>query len=421
MSPAPFSLKRIAVPVFGPSLLFGLGEGAILPVVALSVRDLGGSLAMAALVVTLIGVGSLLTNVPASLITARHGERRAIVGAALWGALAMAVCLLATRLWVFAIGIFMVGMAAAVFGLARQTYLTEAVPIHFRARALSTLGGVMRIGLFIGPFLGAALIHASGLAGAYAVGVAALLLAAVLAYTLPDLPDAAGIAPDADAAGRGAGNPSSPAGHASAATPMAAPTLRAILVGHMTTFVTVGVGVMLISAVRASRQVVIPLWAETIGLNAAVTSLIYGLSGAVDMLVFYPAGKLMDHKGRNWVAVPSMVIMGVALLLTPFTHGATTLLLVALVIGFGNGLGSGLIMTLGADYSPPRGRAHFLGIWRLLSDIGSTAGPALLSAVTAVVSLAAGIWSSGLLGLAAAALLWYWIPRTNTRLAYLFR
>jgi MFS family permease len=412
VSPKPFSLKSIAIPVFGPSLLFGLGEGAILPVVALSVRDLGGSLAMAALIVTLIGIGSLLTNVPASLITARHGERRAIVGAALWGALAMGVCLLASRLWVFAIGIFMVGMAAAVFGLARQTYLTEAVPIHFRARALSTLGGVMRIGLFIGPFLGAALIHASGLAGAYAVGVAALLVAAVLAFTLPDLPNATGAT---DAATK------DDAASAAATTPFAAPTLRAIMVGHMRTFVTIGVGVVLISAVRASRQVVIPLWAETIGLNAAATSLIYGLSGAVDMLVFYPAGKLMDRKGRSWVAVPSMVIMGAALLLTPFTAGATTLLLAALLMGFGNGIGSGLIMTLGADYSPPRGRAHFLGIWRLLSDLGSTAGPALLSAVTAVVSLAAGIWSTGLLGLAAATLLWYWIPRTNARLAYLWR
>ena len=32
MTPTPFSLRRIAVPAFGPSLLFGLGEGAILPV-----------------------------------------------------------------------------------------------------------------------------------------------------------------------------------------------------------------------------------------------------------------------------------------------------------------------------------------------------------------------------------------------------
>ena len=56
-----------------------------------------------------------------------------------------------------------------------------------------------------------------------------------------------------------------------------------------------------------------------------------------------------------------------------------TLLIAALVIGFGNGIGSGMIMTLGADYSPAVGRAHFLGVWRLMSDLGSTGGPALLS------------------------------------------
>ena len=55
------------------------------------------------------------------------------------------------------------------------------------------------------------------------------------------------------------------------------------------------------------------------------------------------------------------------------------------MLGFGNGIGSGMIMTLGADYSPAVGRAQFLGVWRLLADLGSTSGPALLSAATARV------------------------------------
>ena len=79
-----FSLRKIAIAAFGPSLLFGLGEGAILPVIALSARDLGGSVALAALIVTLLGVGSLLSNIPASIVTTRYGERGAIVGAAVW-------------------------------------------------------------------------------------------------------------------------------------------------------------------------------------------------------------------------------------------------------------------------------------------------------------------------------------------------
>jgi MFS family permease len=395
VSDATFSLRQIAVPAFGPSFLFGLGEGAILPVIALSVRQLGGSVALAALMVTLIGIGSLVSNIPASLITTRYGERWAIVGAAVWGVLAMALCLFAWNLWAFGVGVFMVGMSAAVFGLARQSYLTEAVPFHFRARALSTLGGVMRIGLFLGPFLAAALIHAMGIGGAYWAGIGALALAAAVAARIPEL----------------SAHMTNTAG-SDAATMRAPATLRSVGSSHAKIFLTVGIGALLVAAVRASRQAVIPLWAESIGLDAATTSLIYGLAGGIDMLVFYPAGKVMDRRGRAWVAVPSMLIIGVAMTLTPFTHSATTLLLASLLIGFGNGIGSGMIMTLGADYSPVVGRAHFLGLWRLMSDIGSTGGPALLSAVTALVSLATGIWCTGALAFAAAGVLWYWIPRT---------
>jgi len=149
--------------------------------------------------------------------------------------------------------------------------------------------------------------------------------------------------------------------------------------------------------------------------SAATISLIYGMSSGIDMLVFYPAGRVMDRKGRIWVALPAMVLMGLAMLLMPLTQGAITLLLAAMLMGFGNGIGSGMIMTLGADYSPSAGRAHFLGLWRLMSDLGSTGGPAVLAGVTALLSLASGIWCTALLAFAAGGVLWYWIPRTAKR------
>lgn len=138
---AEFSFKKIAIPAFGPSILFGLGEGAILPVIALSARGLGASVAIAALVVTLIGIGSLLSNIPASILTDKYGERWSIVGAAGLSMVAMILCAVAPNLWVYGLGVLLIGAASAVFNLARQKYLTEAVPIQYRARALSTLGG----------------------------------------------------------------------------------------------------------------------------------------------------------------------------------------------------------------------------------------------------------------------------------------
>lgn len=385
-----FSLWSIAVPAFGPSLLFGIGEGAILPVIPLSARGMGATLAGAALVVALIGIGSLVSNIPASLITAKYGERRSMVGAAALSLVAMLCCVFASNLWMFAAGVFLIGAASAVFNLARQSYLTEAVPPLMRARAMSTLGGVGRIGLFAGPFIGALVIHLVGLSGAYWVAAIAVTAAGVLAWWLPDLVSGDGAVPTGPR-----------------------PTIAALLATHRKLFLTVGIGVLLVSAVRSSRQVVVPLWADNLGLSPAATSIIYGLSGAIDMLVFYPAGKVMDKKGRTWVAVPSMVLMGVALLLIPLTTDAVTLLLAALLVGFGNGIGSGLVMTLGADYSPRNGRAEFLGIWRFFADTGGSSGPAILAALTAAVTLSFGIAATGVLGLAAAATLGYWIPRTK--------
>ncbi|MDI3213844.1 MFS transporter [Arthrobacter sp. AL12] len=398
---APFSLRSIAVPAFGPALLFSIGEGAILPVVALSARGLGASVAVAALVVTLIGLGSWFFNLPASLITLKFGERWAIVGAAAASAVALAAAALApllpNGLWLLAAAMLVVGMAASVFSLARQKYLTEAVPVILRARALSTLGGVNRIGIFIGPFIGAAVMQFAGITGAYWVGVVAMAAAAALSVTIPDL--VAKPAPDDG-------------------VPVPQATLRSVAVSHAGVFLSVGMGVLLLSALRASRQVVIPLWAEHLGMDATQASLIYGLSGAIDMLVFYPAGKLMDRKGRQWVAIPSTLIMGTAMLLIPLSTGFVGLLLAALLIGFGNGISSGLNMTLGADFSPDNGRGQFLGIWRFMADAGATGGPVLLSAVTAVASLGAGVAATGVLGFAAALVFAITIPRLKHRRNY---
>lgn len=398
---APFSLRSIAVPAFGPALLFSFGEGAILPVVALSARDLGASVAVAALIVTLIGLGSWFFNLPASVITLRFGERWAIVGAAAASAVALVGAALAPfaphGLWLLAASMVVVGMAASVFSLARQKYLTEAVPVVLRARALSSLGGVNRIGIFIGPFIGAAVMQFGGIPAAYWAGVVGMAAAAALSLTIPDLE-----VPAVDDAG----------------APVQAATMRSVAASHAGVFLTVGMGVLLLSALRASRQVVIPLWSEHLGLDATQASLIYGISGAIDMLVFYPAGKLMDRKGRQWVAIPSTLIMGTAMLLIPLSAGFIGLLLASLLIGFGNGISSGLNMTLGADFSPDNGRGQFLGIWRFLADAGSTGGPVLLSGVTALASLGAGVASTGALGFAAAVVFAITIPRLKHRRNY---
>lgn len=381
--------------VYLPAVLFGIGQGAILPVIALTARELGASVGLASLIVALLGIGQLFGDLPAGSFAARIGERRAMVGSVALITVALVLCVLASQVWMLAVAICVVGIASAVWGIARHTYLTEVVPYQLRARAMSTLGGSHRIGAFAGPFLGAGAMHLWGTNGSYIVhiataGAAALLVGFIKEPIKPKRPDKAeGSLRD---------------------------TVK-VLRDHLPVFATLGSGAMMVGIVRASRAAVIPLWAESIGVDGTTTSIIFGLSGAVDMLMFYPAGKAMDKFGRAFVAVPCMAVMGVSLLLLPLTHSALTLLLVALLLGFGNGLGSGIILTLGSDVSPKAGRAQFLGGWRLCADTGTALGPVIVSGVTVAIALGPAIWAIAAIGFTGAAALKRWIPHPEPALA----
>jgi MFS family permease len=386
------TLSSIALAAFLPPALFSVAAGAITPVIPLTATGLGASTAVAAAVVALLGLGQLLADPPAGSLTARYGERTVMIGAGILCAAALITAMLASSLVVFGAAIFVIGVGTAVWMLARLTFVAELVPFHLRARAMSTLGGVQRMGFFIGPFLGAGAVHLFGTAGAYGVGAAAAIVATVVLAAVTSRSDRTGAQTDAPQVG-----------------------YRHLLRSERRVFLTVGLGVLLVSVVRSSRQVVLPLWGEHLALAPATISLIYGAAGAVDMAFFYPAGRLMDLRGRAVVAVTSMLGLAAALLLLPLTTSVVTFTLVALLAGLGNGMGSGIVMTLGADLSPPGQRPTFFGIWRVISDTGTGAGPFLLAGIAAAVSLGAGVIAMGGVALFAAAAMGHWIPRHPPR------
>jgi MFS family permease len=183
------------------------------------------------------------------------------------------------------------------------------------------------------------------------------------------------------------------------------------MVRHRRIFLTLGLAVLLVGSVRATRQTVLPLWADHIGQSPSTTSIVFGIAGLVDTLTFYPSGQVMDRLGRLWIAVPSMLALGLTQAVLPLTHGLVSLTVVAMLMGFGNGIGSGILMTLGADVAPPQTRSQFLGVWKLCADPGSAGGPLVVSAAAGLGSLAAGIRAMGVVGVLAAVALVRWVPR----------
>jgi MFS family permease len=391
-SPTPSAgttLRSIAPSIFLPALVYEIGNGAIAPIIALTALDVGASPSTAGYMLALLGLGQVLGDVPSASLAEWIGDRHAMVVAAGIAVLALLGCLLTSSLLVLGLALVVIGMCNSTFYLARQSYLTEIVPVGLRARAMSTLAGSHRIGLFIGPFVGAAVISLAGLRSAFGVAMVTAALAALLLLVIPDRDRA----DDRPPAARGGSSS------------------YAMLRDHRQLFATLGLAVLAVGAVRAARQTVLPLWAEHIGLGAEKTSLVFGIASAVDMALFYPSGKVMDRFGRLSIALPCMVILGVAMMILPLTHGELTLTLVAVLMSFGNGIGSGIILTIGADVAPFDNRIRFLSVWRVMSDSGNAAGPVVVAVVATAASLAAGIVAIGSVGLLAAGGLARWVPR----------
>jgi MFS family permease len=378
-------LRELFWPVFVPATLFGIGMGAAAPVVALAARDLGAPVWVAALTASLAGLGMVFGDLPSGVLVARLGERKALMLASISGAFGVLLCLFAPTVPVLAVGVLITGVANAVWGLARQSYLSAVVPVSHRARVMSTFGLTFRIGMFAGPVLGAGLIAMIGVRGGFVVQLVGVLAAAWLMARQPD--------PDGST-----GNDQ----HV---------PLGAVVVANSSVLATLGTGSMLLGAVRAAVPVVIPLWADHLGLSPATASLAYAAAAAIDVACAYPAGYLMDRFGRTFVAVPSAATFGAAYALIGFVHSAPSLIAVAIVFGLGNGFGNGLIMTIGADTAPADARAEYLAAWRLTHDAGWFAGPLIVSAFAVSFPLSVAISSLAVASVVGAGVFARYLPR----------
>jgi MFS family permease len=303
---------------------------------------------------------------------------------------ALVGCIWRPSLLIYGASLVVLGSAWSIWLLARLTFISDAVPPTMRGRAMSSLGGVNRIGVFIGPFMGAGLMLIVGLDGAFylhaATGLAAWL---VMVRSQPSAAPARPVVPTVGASG-----------------------FLSLIRTHAKVFLTAGSGALIISALRGARQVLIPLWGNHLGLEPGLIGVVFGLSGAVDLLLVYPAGSVMDRRGRRSVLVPGLGVLSCAVMIVPLVHSTLAYIAASLFLGLGNGLSSGILMTLGADFAPRDAAARFLGIWRLIADLGTAGGPAFIGMMDSVASLSVGAVLIGLVGFGGMALVALTVPET---------
>ncbi|KQM37309.1 MFS transporter [Microbacterium sp. Leaf203] len=405
--------------IYGPTLLFAVGEGAVIPLIPVIANRLGADVALAALVAAALVVGQLCGNIPAGWAVARFGERVTMGVAGIVVLAGLLGIVFAQSLAFFTAAVFLIGFCAASFALARHSFMTTRVPLTFRARALSLLGGTFRLGMFVGPFISAALLAVFGTETASIMFFAVCQVATILLVFFGPDPEKA-VPVGAGSPTRRGGGDSRDAEDTGEPVTGAIPTVERVGVFRTMwrfrgVLARLGLAASSLSAVRSARQVVLPLWGVSLGLDAGTIAVVVGVSGAIDFALFYASGQVMDRFGRLWAALPAMILMGAGFFALSFTHdlssAAMWYAMFAAVLGVGNGLSSGILLTLGADVAPPTDPAAFLGSWRTLTDAGGAVAPLIVSALTAVASLSVGVGAMGLIAVLGAAGFIRWVPR----------
>lgn len=385
-----FRIRSIFWSVYVPTFLLGMGQGVVLAAIPLFAKQLGAGFGLIGIAAGAHQIGNMVFDIPAGVLVSRFGHKSTMVAGTLGLGLLGIGAGLSTSVFQFIAIRFVFGGGMALWSISRQTYVAGVVPVQNRGRALSLFGGVNRVAQIAGPAAGGAMALIFGLRSAFFIqGSIGLLTGILVIFVLEGT------------------HPSAVRGHGAVHTRLLT-TLR----DRRHDFGTAGLSAVALQFIRNGRQTIIPLWGNAIGLDVAMIGNVLSISSVVDSLMFYPVGMVMDAKGRKWVLVPSLIVLSGALFALPFTTNFAGLAAVGVLAGFGNGLGSGIVFTLGVDLAPDDNTGEFLGVWRLITDSGGAAGPFAIGWIAQAVSLAAASISGGFFGLAGATVAFLFVRET---------
>ncbi len=360
-------LRSNIAPLYLPVGAIMFGAGILVPIIPLYLTDQGVSLSMVGLITAAAGIGAAAAGIPASAFAERYSNDLLLtvsiflvaLGSLLFGFTDVAIVLLILR--------FVWGLGFGGMGQSRQTFIARTVASEFRGRVSSLMGGTHRLAFVVGPVVGGAVSETWGFRAAFVLG-AAITSVGLVWIRVP-----------------GAREPV--VGDDSLPPLKVGPALWT----HRRLLGRVGIGPMLIMAARDGRFVIVPLVADSLELSPAVVGVLVAVGTAADFALFPLAGYVMDRFGRLYATVPAFSCMACGLVLLGLADTTSGVVVASVVIGLGNGLSSGAILTLGSDLAPEGAQGPFLAGFNLLTNIGIFLGPAVVG------------WSADLAGLDTAA------------------
>lgn len=375
-----------------------LGFGAIVAVLALYASSFGVGQSAIGVAIAVYGLARFLVAMPAGQLADRAGRRGVLALGGLVTAAGNLLCAYAPTYALFIGGRFVAGAGASLVLIGGTIVLADITTPANRGRTMAIYQGVFLFAVGVGPVPGGLLAERFGLAAPFLVYTIAGAAAAVVAWLAI---------------------PETRAGHASGAA-IAAAELPAF--GTQMRLLTGRIGFVLATLVSFMGAVartgalfnVIPvlardrleLSADRIGVGLAVASL-------VGLALIYPSGVLVDRFGRKLLIVPATLMSAASMLVFIVAPSYGWFLTACVVWSLATGVSGAAPAAYAADVAPPGMNAAAMSAFRMLSDAGYVLGPIGLGLVADLFGADVALATAAVLLAAAAFLFARYAPETR--------
>ena len=350
--------KRLA-PLLLMIALIMMGNGVVSPILSLYAQTFGVASTLVGTLITLFGVGRLLANLPAGILSQRVGRRPMLFVGPLIVAASSAMAAMTGDFNMLLVWRFVQGVGSGVYMTASLAAIADVSPPQYRVGNMALYQAALQLGASIGPGAGGVLAQWFGYAAPFwaymAVGLLASLTALASFEDTLDKTEARKLLPSS--------------------------VSRVGLMTAPFTAVCILTCVVFFTRVVSLYQLVPQIAAETLHLDVVVIGGALTFCALVNFAVLPASPGLIERFGARGVVGASTVMTVGGLLLLYIATSQAMFWFAIVIFGIGGGVSYPAISAFTISCLPRERYGSGMGMQRTFGDVGFVFGPVVAGAL----------------------------------------
>jgi multidrug resistance protein len=344
------------------------GVGLVSPILSVYASTFSASATMAGMIITLFGVGRLVINLPAGLLSQRIGHRPLLIAGPFILVVGSIVAALATDLETLLFARFVQGIGSGIYMTISSAAIATMAQPGERGRLMALYQGGMLLGTGLGPAIGGFLASHFGYSAPFWAYALVCIIALAIAWS--SVNRQANALEEAELA------------------PVETPAASQAVLRDTSFLLACVINFGVFFTRTASQWQAIPLMAhERYNMGVDKIGLALTMLAAMNFLTLPLTGALVDRYGARRLTFASTIVTAVALVWIALGEGVHMLWAGMALLGIGSGLNGPATAAYAAEIIPVRQYGPAMGLMRTFGDAGFIVGPILIGTLADLGSI----------------------------------